>query len=157
LHDRFQGFGRALGKDHAAVWFWTREPRTTKGNPRLVHDVDSKRNVAVCTKLNLDITQSPHVVVTRRYPDVNTEIRPDIVLSLGSLPTRLMSEALERLAGQVISNRLDQAELDSAVGRRLWADALAQVACWSARVVPQIKARIGAIEVTAAPPEACKP
>lgn len=65
LYDQFQAFGRAIGPDHVAVWFWQRNIWQDASYYRLV---DVNRSAAFCAKLKLAPGGGPYVVVTTEYP-----------------------------------------------------------------------------------------
>lgn len=69
MYDAFTGFGRAIGDDHLAVWFWRQSPRWGRGE--LVEDVDVERAARYCDLYDLAPSRSPHVLVTTSYPNLD--------------------------------------------------------------------------------------
>lgn len=68
----FTGFGRAIGDDHLAVWFWRRQPRW--GTEELVEDVDVERATRYCDLYDLLPSRSPHVLVTTSHPSLDHRV-----------------------------------------------------------------------------------
>jgi hypothetical protein len=68
----FTGFGRAIGDNHLAVWFWRRQPRW--GSAELVEDVDVERATRYCDLYDLRPSRSPHVLVTTSYPTLEGRV-----------------------------------------------------------------------------------
>jgi hypothetical protein len=66
LYRQFENFGRTIGDDNVAVWFW--KPSGKAGAPE-ARDVDVERSVRFCQAWKLKPSASPHVVVTSTYPD----------------------------------------------------------------------------------------
>src|SRR5215510_10002830 len=50
LYNQFEAFGRAIGDDHVAVWFWSKKALQ---DPSYYKAVDVTRSAAFCKKLNL--------------------------------------------------------------------------------------------------------
>lgn len=68
----FTGFGRAIGDDHLAVWFWRQQPRW--GTEELVEDVDVERATRYCDLYGLLPSRSPHVLVTTSRPNLDQRV-----------------------------------------------------------------------------------
>jgi hypothetical protein len=158
LYEQFMGFGRALGREHAALWFWNRVPTKIAGNPMLVSYVSANRHQAYCQKLGLDPFVGPHIVVTRTYPDLSAEIVPDVVIAFDNLRPDDIDPLLRRLTGQIVQDRLDQGEIESLAWRQRWKRSFKSVLCAVAPVLAQkLKVRIRDIEIEGALPDLCKP
>lgn len=67
LYWRFLDLGQALGPEHAAVWFWTRNP-DLPGNGEIQTAIDVVRSLAFCSQLELSPTEGPFLLVTTDYP-----------------------------------------------------------------------------------------
>jgi hypothetical protein len=59
LYKQFNAFGKAIGPDNLAVWFWSEEPRDNQ----LYKAVDVTRSVAFCRRLKLKPSDGPYVLV----------------------------------------------------------------------------------------------
>lgn len=68
----FTGFGRAIGDDHLAVWFWRRQP--TWDTEELVEHVDVERATRYCQLYDLLPSRSPHVLVTTSHPNPDQRV-----------------------------------------------------------------------------------
>jgi hypothetical protein len=64
LYQRFNAFGRAIGRDNVAVWFWSETPKEGQYQKA----VDVIRGAALCKQLNLKPSEGPYVLVTTTYP-----------------------------------------------------------------------------------------
>jgi hypothetical protein len=67
LYQKFQNFGRTIGDDHLAVWFWKDTRIAT--DPNLAANVDVERSVRFCKALRLKPSEGPHIVIMASYPD----------------------------------------------------------------------------------------
>src|SRR5258707_13891033 len=68
LYRQFQNFGRAIGDDHAAVWFW-KSDSYEHSDAALAQIVDVERSVRFCQSWNLIPSEGPHLAITSTYPD----------------------------------------------------------------------------------------
>ena len=68
LYRQFQSFGRAIGDDHAAVWFW-KSNSYEHSDAALAQIVDVERSVRFCQAWKLVPSEGPHLVITSTYPD----------------------------------------------------------------------------------------
>ena len=68
LYRQFQSFGRAIGDDHAAVWFW-KSNSYEHNDAALAQIVDVERSVRFCQAWKLIPSEGPHLVITSTYPD----------------------------------------------------------------------------------------
>lgn len=125
LYEAYTGFARAIGKDHAAVFFWKKQPESSGGKlvgADLAAQLDASRCAEYSTAFKLDISQSPHVIVTTQLPSPNTGLGHSLVLQLGGLQPSSAQQLLTLLAAQLVKERLDQAELDSERWWLTWKD-----------------------------------
>jgi len=67
LYQQFEDFGRTIGNDNAAVWFW--KSRRHANDHELAENVDVERSVRFCQAWKLKPSEGPHLVVTTVYPD----------------------------------------------------------------------------------------
>lgn len=107
LYEQFQNFGRAIGNDHVAVWFWkssSYEHRDTA----LAQIVDVERSVRFCQAWKLTPSEGPHLVITSTYPDeanLSSGLPPDTaVYKLGDMSPTDISKLLATLTDQLIAS-----------------------------------------------------
>jgi hypothetical protein len=68
LYRQFLSFGRAIGDDQAALWFWN-SSSFSSGDTDLARIVDVERSVRFCKAWKLKPSEGPHLVITSSYPD----------------------------------------------------------------------------------------
>jgi hypothetical protein len=100
LYWEFQVFGRTIGDDNLAVWFW-KEPLLSS-DPRLVENVDVERSIRFCRELNLRPSLGPHVVLMHEYPDESALPAERMVFELGGLEAAEISKLLRRLTDELL-------------------------------------------------------
>ncbi len=156
LFNEFTGFGRALGGDHAAVWFVRR--RTGPGNPGTIANLDIDRNVMYCSTLKLDLGKSPHVLVTRKWPSLDRQIDYDLILSLGGMNLDSIDELLTALATQIGNEQISQSVLDSTAWRLKLKQAAEKALKSVKDVASQTKVtiKVAGVDVTVEPVKAPK-
>ncbi len=106
----FTGFGRAIGEDHLAVWFWRRPPRW--GGEDLVEDVDVERATRYCDLYDLRPSRSPHVLVTTSYPTDTVRVEEYGTVELAGAGPAEIRQFLISLADALYAD--DLASLDPA-------------------------------------------
>ncbi len=99
LYDRSQAFGRVIGREHAAVWFWKKD--TLLQSQAMADNVDVDRAVAFCKSLGLRPSAGPYLVFTTAYPDENN------LPSTGYLDIALGGRTAEEI-GRLLSELGDQ-------------------------------------------------
>jgi hypothetical protein len=100
LFDRSQAFGRVIGDDHLAVWFWKVDPNSlTKETAAAAVNVE--RAVAYCRKLNLAASAGPYLMFTTIYPDEDISPSAFGVIELGS-NIEQVERLLDRLGDQLV-------------------------------------------------------
>lgn len=128
LYNQFQAFGRALGPEHVAVWFWSRE-WSWDDQEELHTAVDVVRSSAFCSFLDLPLADSPYVVVTTEYPgEGRVSSYPEsfqkpknfYVLALNGVQASEATEVLTRLADQILAERLTEINSGSEEYWRRW-------------------------------------
>jgi hypothetical protein len=104
LYQQFQDFGRTIGNDNLAVWFWI----STSTGPDLVvpQNVDVERSLRFCTAWKLTPSAGPHVVVTSAYPD-ESDLSPGLpknsaVFELGNMSSKEISALLGKLTDELV-------------------------------------------------------
>jgi hypothetical protein len=123
LYRQFQSFGRTIGDDNVAVWFWkstTFQIQTTS----LVKNVDVERSVRFCKAWRLAPSTTPTVVVTSTYPDeANLGIgRPgnSAVYELGNMKPQDISTLLGKLADKLLLGNSSTPVSSSDTNPQLW-------------------------------------
>lgn len=104
----FTGFGRAIGDDHLAVWFWRRAPRW--GGEELVEDVDVERATRYCDLYDLLPSRSPHVLVTTSYPTLEERVEEYGTVELAGAEPGEITQFMISLADALYAD--DLARLD---------------------------------------------
>jgi hypothetical protein len=131
LYHQFQSFGRAIGDDHAAVWFW-KSDSYAHNDAALAQIVDVERSVRFCQAWKLTPSEGPHLVITGTYPDeshLSTGLPKDsAVYKLGDMPPPNISALLAKLTDELIAS----GKVDNPPGQpatpppaRLWVQLLA--------------------------------
>ena len=131
LYRQFQSFGRAVGDDHAAVWFW-KSDSYEHSDAALAQIVDDERSVRFCQAWKLTPSEGPHLVITSTYPDeahLSTGLPKDsAVYKLGDMAPPDISALLAKLTDELIAS----GKVDSPAGTpapappaKLWVQLLA--------------------------------
>jgi hypothetical protein len=109
LFNQYKAFGHAIGPKNLAIWFW-KEPAATA----TAANTDTDRSSTYCEKYKLLPSESPHVLVTTRYP--NDPVPGDrFVVRLNGLAPHDSALALTNLADQLLVTGLNQTGLDASV------------------------------------------
>jgi hypothetical protein len=113
LYDQFEAFGKAIGRDHVAVWFWS---QNIWQDSFYYKAVDVIRSAAFCEKLKLAPSGGPYIVVTSEYPGsglindsstfLPTGLQHYYALSLNNKSADEIMQLLTRLADRIVANRL---------------------------------------------------
>jgi hypothetical protein len=127
LYRQFQSFGRAIGDDHAAVWFW-KSDSYEHSDAGLAQIVDVERSVRFCQAWKLIPSEGPHLVITSTYPDeahLSTGLPKDsAVYKLGDMAPRDISALLAKLTDELIaSGKIDNSGATTV--SKLWVQLLA--------------------------------
>lgn len=97
LYQQFQAFGRSIGDDQAAIWFWRTTVQKGWENHLAPADaIDVERSVRFCKAWKLKPSDGPFLVITSARPDETnlSQGLPDgsAVFQLGNLnPTQITS------------------------------------------------------------------
>jgi hypothetical protein len=133
LHAYFTAFGRAIGPQNAAVWFWKNLPNLENG---LADDVDVERSAEICVRLRLRPSEGPHIVVTSRWD------RDHLVLALGALPASRIAQVLARLADRLVAGDIADADVQSEIWWQTWKAAADQALRSLAQLARAVKLTI---------------
>ncbi len=96
LYDRSKAFGRVIGDDHAAVWFWKKRGEVTADN------VDVERASAFCKKLGLKPSDGPYLLFTTVYPDEKLPLTAYQAIALGGRSADDIGRLLNELGDQLV-------------------------------------------------------
>lgn len=99
LYTKYLGFGRAIGDDNAAVWFWRKPAYSITPD-----NVDVERSVRFCRAYNLKPSQSPYILVTYKYPDESApkEKGDFAIFQLGNAPSPEITQILAKLTDDLL-------------------------------------------------------
>jgi hypothetical protein len=103
LYWRAQAFGRVIGRDHLAVWFWKKD--LALGSPALADNVDVERAIAYCQQLGLRPSAGPYLLFTTTYPDENAGPSMFGAVELGTSSTEI-GRLLNLLGDQIVTDGL---------------------------------------------------
>ena len=105
LYMGFESFGRAIGDDNLAVWFWKSGERHSSVRP-FASFVDVERSVRFCQAWKLKPTSGPHIVFLSTYPDENHLSsglpKQSAVFALGAMKQSQISDLLGKLTDQLV-------------------------------------------------------
>ncbi|PYX82341.1 MAG: hypothetical protein DMG70_15405 [Acidobacteria bacterium] len=123
LYKQFENFGRTIGDDNAAVWFWKTQQRAH--DPTLAKNVDVERSVRFCQTWKLKPSEGPHVVVTTVYPDESSLSsglpKGSAVYGLGNMSPTEISGLLTKLTDELIEKgRVESPAATAAAPLALW-------------------------------------
>jgi hypothetical protein len=102
LYRSAQSFGRVIGEDHLAVWFWRKSMSIS--NPQsaaAAENVDVERAIAFCGRLKLAPSEGPYLLFTTTYPDETTPPSAYTAIALGQDAARI-DRMLTRLGDQLV-------------------------------------------------------
>jgi len=127
LYDQFEAFGKAIGRDHVAVWFWS---QNIWQDSFFYKAVDVIRSAEFCEKLKLAPSGGPYILVTTEYPGTGlindsstflpTQLQHYYTLSLNNRSADEVMQLLTRLADEIVANRLPDLNPDSQDYWRGW-------------------------------------
>lgn len=119
LYDQFEAFGKAIGRDHVAVWFWS---QNIWQDSFFYRAVDVIRCAEFCERLKLSPSGGPYILVTAEYPGTGllndsstflpTPLQHFYTVSLNNKSADEVMQLLIRLADRIVANRI--ADLDTA-------------------------------------------
>lgn len=104
LYQQFNNFGRTIGDDNLAVWFWVYAPSFERKAG--TKNVDVERSVRLCKAWHLTPSAGPHIVVTSTYPDefdlVSGLPKDSAVFELGNMESAQISKLLAKLTDELL-------------------------------------------------------
>lgn len=102
LYYQFINFGRAIGDDHDAVWFWRSAVSLPNPGPGLGAKVDVERSAKFCKAFNIKPSSSPSVLITDTYPDPAKPSKKYAVYELGGMKPNDISALLASVTDQLL-------------------------------------------------------
>lgn len=118
LYDQFEAFGKAIGRNHVAVWFWS---QNIWQDSFYYKAVDVIRSEEFCDKLRLAPSGGPYVLITAEFPgtgliDDSSTFLPNklqnySILSLNNKSASEIMEVLSHAADKIVENHI--AELNA--------------------------------------------
>jgi hypothetical protein len=119
LYDQFQAFGRAIGRDNVAVWFWSQD---NLQDSFYYKAVDVIRSAEFCEKLRLAPSDGPYILVTTEYPGTGlindpsnflpTKLKSYYIVSLNNKSAEEVMQLLSRIADKITADRLPDLNSD---------------------------------------------
>lgn len=106
LYAYFQAFGRAIGPDNAAVWFWKELPNLDQG---LADAIDIERGSQICSELELVASESPYLVINSKWDQDHA------IVALSGLDSVGIKEVLVVLADKLIASDINIQEVQDEV------------------------------------------
>jgi hypothetical protein len=107
LYGDFEAFGRTIGDNNLAVWFW-KSPNHQRLFPAFAEYVDVERSARFCKAWNLQPSVGPHLVVTSEYPNesrLSSGLPKDSgVFELGNMDKDQISKLLSQLTDELLKN-----------------------------------------------------
>jgi hypothetical protein len=127
LYDQFEAFGKAIGRNHVAVWFWS---QNIWQDSFYYKAVDVIRSAEFCEKLKLTSSGGPYILVTSEYPgtglinDSSTflpkKLQNYYIVSLNNRSADEIMQLLTRIADNIVANRLSELNTTSPDYWRGW-------------------------------------
>jgi hypothetical protein len=143
LYTRFTAYGKTIGRNHVAVWFWG--PSRQRKTAALRETVDAHRSSQYCEKFKLLPSQSPHVLVTTMYPDLPDAITGDkVIVALNGHSSTDIGFLLSEMVNQLLVKGLNQAEIDSEAYWLAWQRTFETIYESGASFFKQVKVTIDA-------------
>jgi hypothetical protein len=99
LYERSRAFGRVIGDDHLAVWFW----KPSAADIPAAENVDVERAIAYCKILGLQPSKGPYLLFTTAYPDEKVKPNAYSVIELGTTADKI-AQLLDRLSDQLVTD-----------------------------------------------------
>lgn len=150
LYSQFRAFGGVLGPDHVAVWFWSHG--WTWDEPGELHSaIDVVRSSAICSLLDLPLSDSPYVVVATEYPGAATMsdypesfVKPEnyYVLALGDVDAGEAMQMLSSLADAVVAEKVFETDPNTESFWRKWEDVFRNVRAGVVDVASKLRVTI---------------
>jgi hypothetical protein len=103
LYEDFERFGRTIGDNNLAVWFWKKGMRHIDQD--LAENVDVERSIRFCKAFKLKPSSGPHILVLSSYPKVK-RLPKDYAYyayyALGGMSPRAISALLGKIADELV-------------------------------------------------------
>ncbi len=99
LYKQLKSFGRSIGDDNLAVWFWNRK---VSGPADAADSVDAERSARFCKAFSLAPSSSPYLVVTSSYPEPSSRPKDLAVYELANMSPGQMNKLLAKLTDQLL-------------------------------------------------------
>jgi hypothetical protein len=116
LYKQYQAFGSAIGFNNVAIWLTRTLSDDEESDPAaMAADYDAERAAEFSMYYGLSPEESPHVVVTSKYPDLSGPRGDHVLLSLGGTDKDTSIGLLKSLVKQIHTGNLNQRRLDSTV------------------------------------------
>jgi hypothetical protein len=126
LYDQFQAFGKSIGPDHVAIWFWT---QNIWDDPNYKM-VDVIRSVALVQKLNVlqpdlkfSAARGPYLFITTEYPGPGLADRSETIfptspkniayLELNNKGAAEITKLLTQAADAIVSGNISKLNVGS--------------------------------------------
>jgi hypothetical protein len=105
LYERSQAFGRVVGADHLAVWFWKKDAPWIPGT--LAENVDVERAINLvqkldCQKVKCKPSCGPYLLFTTTYPDEAVGPAAYSLMQLGTSAEEI-ERSLDRIGDQLVT------------------------------------------------------
>lgn len=100
LYHQFVAFGRTIGPEHAAVWFWIRRPRWT--TDVVIDNVDVERSITYCQRFKLPPSNGPYVLTTTTDPESASDAADHSTLALNERSPADIQKFLTALGDQLL-------------------------------------------------------
>lgn len=116
LYEQFESFGRTIGDDNLAVWFWKKDKNAH--DPDLAGNVDVERSIRFCKSFKLAPSAGPHLLIVTRYPKVTKEPGDHADFALGSMSPREIADLLGELTDELLLEGKVTSKPTAAVGSK---------------------------------------
>jgi len=139
LYNAYEAFARAIGDEHAAVFFWKKAPAKKDGKlvgSDLAAQIDASRSTEYEKALGLKISSRPHLVVTTKRPTPTTSLGDYVLLQLGDLSPESTGTLLTKLADGLVAGSLSSEDLSSAKWWLSWRDVAPSLLSFRRRQLP---------------------
>ena len=139
----YHAFGEVIGFANVAIWFTeTLEDDTNSVPSKTALNYDALRAAEYCMHYGLAAEDSPHVIVTSHYPDLNASPTDFASISLGGLDQLRSRRLLTSLVKQIYDGKLNQGSLDKV---KWWARLETILRAWitsAAKNAPKINMKL---------------
>ena len=123
LYREFVAFGTVIGPKNAAIWFSKANGKaadSANNAESFAEHYDASRAAQFCEKYHVLPSRSPYIIVTTERPNLKDSLGDYYKMSLGGADAETTLHLLQSLADQIVSENLDQEDLDSETYWRKW-------------------------------------